>query len=68
MINSNPVDGNGIQVVEGSAVYWTCQDRYQSSGDFIVSEVHEDYAVVVRKDGSKPDFTFAGYEELAVHA
>ena len=64
--NSNPVASNGIEVVEGCKVYWTCQDDYTRNGTFIVNRADGDLAELVRTDGSKPNYNLADFSELKV--
>ena len=66
MINSNFTDRNGLQITEGAKVYWTSQDRYQSSGTFIVDSLEGETADIRRLDGSCPNYHYADVSELAV--
>ena len=65
MNNSNHKGSNGVELTEGTLVFWTNPDRYESDGRYIVdSYVGEGVISLVNTNGSKPDYHLAFPSEL----
>jgi len=66
MNNSNPTDKKGLDITEGSKVFWTNPDRYESNGYYIIDSAEGDFATLKRADGTTPDYKYADFNDLKV--
>ena len=66
LINSNFTDKNGLQITEGTKVYWECPDSYKRSGTFVVYGLDGDAVDIRRLDGSRPNYHNPDITELTV--
>ena len=64
MINSNPIDQNGLQITEGAKVLWNNPQRYQDHGYYIVDEVFAD--VLNIKNDYRQHVEYASIDEVVV--
>jgi hypothetical protein len=64
MINSNPLDQNGLQITEGARVLWSNPDRYEDFGFYTVDKVYADVVRLVNH--YRPHGEYAGFEDLKV--